>query len=94
LISTIIKGAGFKWRKARIVLTSVDPDYQTKVEKIVKILSELKSDEAFFSIDEFVPFAVKRRGGRKRVAQGKTTRFPAPEVQRQSDYYSCFGTFA
>jgi transposase len=80
LISTIIKGAGLKWRKARIVLTSVDPDYQTKVEKIVKILSELKSDEAFFSIDEFGPFAVKRRGGRKRVAPGED--YAVPQRQR------------
>jgi len=80
LISTIIKGAGFKWRKARIVLTSVDPDYQTKVEKIAKILSELKSDEAFFSIDEFGPFAVKRRGGRKRVAPRED--YAIPQRQR------------
>jgi len=94
LISTIIKGAGFKWRKARIVLTSVDPDYQTKVEKIVKILSELKSDEAFFSIDEFGPFAVKRmRRPEARRSRGRLRGSPAPKVQRQSDYYSCFGTF-
>jgi len=46
------------------VLTSRDPNYRTKVERIVKILSELKSDEVFFSIDEFGPFAVKKRGGR------------------------------
>ena len=51
-----------------MVLTSRDPNYQTKVEMIAKILMELKSDEAFFSIDEFGPFAVKKRGGRKRVA--------------------------
>jgi transposase len=80
LISTIIKGAGFKCRKARIVLTSVDPDYQTKVEKIAKIFSELKSDEAFFSIDEFGPFAVKRRGGWKRVAPGED--YADPQRQR------------
>ena len=53
---------------------------QTKVEKIVKILSELKSGEAFFSIDEFGPFAVKRRGGRKRVAPGED--YAIPQRQR------------
>jgi transposase len=68
LISTIIGEAGFKWRKARVVLTSRDPNYLAKVETIVKILSELKSNEAFFSIDEFGPFAVKKRGGGKWVA--------------------------
>ena len=62
------------------MLTSVDPDYQTKVEKIVKILSELKSDEAFFSIDEFGPFGVKRRGGRKRIAPGED--YAVPQRQR------------
>jgi len=80
LISTIIQDAGFKWRKARVVLTSRDPSYRTKVERIVKILSELKSDEAFFSIDEFGPFAVKKRGGRKRVAPGED--YTVPQRQK------------
>jgi len=71
VISDIIKDAGFKWKKARVVLTSSDPNYRTKVERIVKILSGLRTDEAFFSIDEFGPFAVKKRGGRKRVAPGE-----------------------
>src|SRR5262249_473217 len=84
LISAIIEDAGFKWRKARVVLTSSDPNYQTKVEMIVKILSELKSDEAFFSIDEFGPFAVKKRGGRKRVAPGED--YTVPQRQKSKGY--------
>ena len=84
LICTIIEGAGFKWRKARVVLTSSDPNYQTKVEMVVKILSELKSDEAFFSIDEFGPFAVKKRGGRKRVAPGED--YTVPQQQKSKGY--------
>ncbi|HYL11636.1 MAG TPA: IS630 family transposase [Terriglobales bacterium] len=80
LIIAIIKDTGFKWRKARVVLTSRDPNYQAKVEMIVKILSELKSDEAFFSIDEFGPFAVKKRGGRKRVAPGED--YTVPQRQK------------
>ncbi len=71
VIHTIIKEAGFRWRKARIVLTSHDPDYREKVDAIKSILSGLTSDEAFFSIDEFGPFAVKRKGGMKRVAYGE-----------------------
>jgi len=68
---TVIKEAGWKWRHARIVLTSNDPDYRAKVDTIKKILSELKvGEEAFFSIDEFGPFAVKQKGGVKRVAPG------------------------
>ena len=84
LISAIIEDAGFKWRKARVVLTSSDPNYQTKVEMIVKILSELKSDEAFFSIDEFGPFAVKKRGGRKLVAPGED--YTVPQRQKSKGY--------
>jgi hypothetical protein len=71
VIRTIIKEAGFRWRKARVVLTSRDPDYREKVDAIRSILSGLTPDEAFFSIDEFGPFAVKCKGGMKRVALGE-----------------------
>jgi hypothetical protein len=36
-IQTIIKESGFKWRHARVVLTSNDPDYRVKVEAVTKI---------------------------------------------------------
>lgn len=55
-IRTLIKKAGFKWRKAKIVLTSNDPEYHAKVDIIKQILSGLRKDEAFFSIDEYGPF--------------------------------------
>ncbi len=84
VIRTIIKEAGYKWRKARIVLTSKDPEYRAKIEVIKKILSELKSDEAFFSIDEFGPFAVKKRGGRKRVAPEES--YTVPQWQKSKGY--------
>lgn len=84
LIGAVIEDAGFKWRKARVVLTSRDPNYQTKVEMIAKILTELKSDEAFFSIDEFGPFAVKKRGGRKRVAPGEDYTVPQQQKSKGS----------
>jgi transposase len=71
VIRRVIKEAGYKWRRARVVLTSKDPDYRTKLEAIKKILSELRPDEAFFSIDEYGPFAVKQKGGLKRVAPGE-----------------------
>src|ERR1035441_7465498 len=60
-IRASIKTAGFKWRKAKVVLTSNDPDYQAKVNVIKQILSDLKEDEAFFSIDEYGPFAINQR---------------------------------
>jgi hypothetical protein len=67
-----------------VVLTSNDPNYRTKVDRIVNILSELKSDEAFFAIDEFGPFAVKKRGGRKRVAPGED--YTVPQRQKSKGY--------
>jgi transposase len=67
----VIKSTGFKWRKARVVLTSGDPDYSQKVRVIEEILTKLKSDEAFLSIDEYGPFAIKKKGGRKRVGPGE-----------------------
>jgi hypothetical protein len=64
VIRTITRAAGYRWRKARIVLTSTDPDYTEKLGRVRSILTELGQDEAFFSIDEFGPFAVKTKPGR------------------------------
>lgn len=63
-ISESIREAGFRYRKARISLTSSDPDYRQKVDRIKSTVSSLTDAEAFFSIDEFGPFAVKMKGGR------------------------------
>ena len=75
-LSAVIKEAGYQWRKARITLTSSDPLYREKVDAIKKVLSELKDDEAFFSIDEFGPFAVKMRGGKALQPPGKVRHVP------------------
>jgi hypothetical protein len=63
VIRKIARAAGYRWRKARVVLTSCDPNYSQKLNHIRSILSGLPPDEAFFSIDEFGPFAVKMHGG-------------------------------
>jgi hypothetical protein len=55
-----------------------------KIEAIKEILSGLKTDEAFFSIDEYGPFAVKKRGGRKRVAPGEN--YTVPQWQKSKGY--------
>jgi hypothetical protein len=68
VIRSITRGAGYTWRKARVVLTSADPAFSDKLDRIHSILSNLQADEAFFSIDEYGPFAVKTYGGRKLVA--------------------------
>jgi hypothetical protein len=60
-IRALIKAAGFRWRRAKVVLTSNDPEYHAKVKAITKILSDLKADEAFFSIDA-IPQHQKSKG--------------------------------
>ena len=69
-ISSIIKDAGYKVRKAKKVLTSKDPDYKEKVQYIKHILSNLGEKEKFFSVDEFGPFSIKIQGGRSIVKKG------------------------
>jgi transposase len=70
VIRTITKAAGYKWRKARTVLTSNDPDYRNKLNAIQKILSTLTDSESFFSIDEYGPFAIKAKGGKSLMPPG------------------------
>jgi len=83
-VRRVIKSAGFKWRKAKVVLTSTDPDYTKKVDAIKRILATLKNDEAFFSIDEFGPFAIKKKGGRKRV--GPDEYYVIPQWQKSKGW--------
>jgi len=71
VVRAITKAAGYKWRKARLVLTSNDSGYAEKLAHIRLILSRLGPDEAFFSIDEFGPFAVKAKPGRVLAAPGE-----------------------
>src|SRR5215211_9362166 len=81
-IRKIIKTAGYRWCKARVVLTSADPDYTEKLDHIRSILSELRPDEAFFSIDEFGPFAVKMQPGRALSAPGEQRVVPQWQKSR------------
>jgi len=84
VIRKVIRSAGFKWRRARIVLTSPDPEYRTKLAEIQSILAKLSPEERFFSIDEFGPFAIKRRGGRKLVPPGETPYVQQYQVAKAS----------
>ena len=79
-VSKIVKKAGYRFWKAKELLTSNDPKYKEKLDTIKKILSNLRPSEKFFSIDEFGPFAVKQRGGIRLVKQGE---YPTvPQFQR------------
>jgi transposase len=70
LVSKMIKAAGYKLRKAKVVLTSNDPAYREKLARINSILSNLQPNEAFFSIDEYGPFSIKTKPGRMLVPAG------------------------
>ena len=71
VIRAITSMAGYRWRKARKVLTSTDPKYREKVHRIQSILAELQENEAFFSIDEYGPFSIRAQGGRALTGPGE-----------------------
>jgi len=77
-----IAKSGFRWRSARVVLTSTDPQYQEKLEKVQGVLSNLKPSECFFSIDEYGPFSVKAIPGRALVAPGECPTVPQWQKSR------------
>jgi hypothetical protein len=74
VIRKIVKQAGYRWRKARVVLTSNDPEFSQKLHHVQSILFSLKSDEAFFSIDEYGPFAIKAQPGRALTGPNEQTK--------------------
>jgi transposase len=82
VIRKITKAAGYRWRKARVVLTSHDPAFSEKLDRIRTILSGLGPDEAFFSIDEFGPFAVKMKPGLTLTAPGEQRIVPQWQKSR------------
>ena len=82
VVRRITKAAGYRWRKARVVLTSQDPTYSEKLGRIHTILSGLCSDEAFFSIDEYGPFAVKMKPGLTLIAPGEQRMVPQWQKSR------------
>lgn len=72
VVREITKAAGYKWRKAKIVLTSNDPEFSAKLAKVQETLRSLGPNEAFFSIDEFGPFSIKSKAGRVLVPPGES----------------------
>jgi hypothetical protein len=83
-VREITRSAGWRWRKARKVLTSQDPDYRRKVQHIQTILGGLTEQEAFFSIDEFGPFSIRAQGGKALAPPGQTPTVPQYQKSRGS----------
>ena len=82
VVRKIVRAAGYNWRKARVVLTSNDPAYAEKLDRIRSILFSLRPDEAFFSIDEYGPFAVKMKPGLTLTAPGEQRIVPQWQKSR------------
>jgi hypothetical protein len=84
VVRDITRSAGWRWRKARKVLTSTDPEYREKVHHIRSILAELQENEAFFSIDEFGPFSIRAQGGRALVGPREIPTVPQYQKSKGS----------
>lgn len=84
VVREITRSAGWRWRKARKVLTSTDPEYRAKVHRIQSILARLQENEAFFSIDEFGPFSIRAQVGRALVGPREVPTVPQYQKSKGS----------
>ena len=76
VIREAMRKEGFRWRSAKVVLTSTDPQYREKLERVQTVLADLGDDERFFSVDEYGPFAVKTKPGRVLAGPGEIPTVP------------------
>jgi len=81
-ISRLVRDSGFRWRNAVEVLTSRDPKYKEKLEKLHSVLSTLGPNERFFSIDEYGPFSIGMKGGRKLEGPGERRHIPIGQTYK------------
>ncbi|MES2112407.1 MAG: IS630 family transposase [Bacteroidota bacterium] len=75
-ISSHLKKMGYRFEKSREKLISKDKDFEEKLNNLKRILSGLKPDEKFFSIDEYGPAYIKKRGGRSLTKIGEIITIP------------------
>ena len=76
VIRQVVKNAGYRWRSAKVVLTSTDPEYREKLAHVLLILGGLKATERFFSVDEYGPFAITMKAGRTLVGPHEIATVP------------------
>lgn len=82
-ISRIVKGAGYSWQHARMVLTSPDPKYRDKIAKLLETLRGMKETERFFFIDEAGPWKAKKYGGKALVQHKSDRNIPEPKGHKR-----------
>lgn len=83
-VGSYLKASGIRWKKARQVLTSPDPDYRKKVNLVLQTLHGLKPSEEFFFLDEVGPLLVKKRSGKTYSPKGKSPVVPYQQRSRGS----------
>lgn len=83
-LSDYVRAEGYRFKKARRVLTSPDPTYREKLQEITRVLSNLRDDERFFSIDEYGPFSVKMQGGLALTPKGTIRAVPQCQKSKGS----------
>lgn len=81
-IQKVIRNTNYSWRHARRVLTSPDPEYRVKVEKLLDTLQGLKEGERFFFLDEVGPYRVRKYGGRALMPKDETVTLPEYQKSR------------
>lgn len=79
---------GYRYKKSREMLTSPDPKFREKINKIQRILRKLKPNEKFFSIDEYGPVSIKIKGGRTLRHNTESPAF-VPEKQKAKGIIIC-----
>jgi transposase len=72
-VQRLIKSAGYSWKKARRILASPDPNYDEKVELLLRTLMSLTESELFFFLDEWGQYKCES-GAVKRTAPNTTSR--------------------
>ncbi len=89
-IALYLKEAGYKFKKARLSLTSPDPKFREKLAHIQNILAGLQPNEKFFSFDEMGPFAIRMKQGWQFLPEGEVK--IVPQRAKSKGYLICTAT--
>jgi transposase len=81
-LARTLRRAGYRWKKARRVLTSPDPSYHEKVELLLNTVRSLGEKEMFFFLDEWGPIQARKRGGK--TYQNDRSTIPCQQASRGS----------
>lgn len=85
--SYTLKQNGYRFKKSRDVLTSQDPKFREKINKLQRVLRRLGKNEKFFSIDEYGPVGVKIKGGWMLKKEGES--YHIPDKQKHKGVVIC-----